>query len=146
MLIQAFQKVRFADLSDRLKRNFNYQKVSAVLADYGFATFWISEDGADFLAIHKDGGVRSVRKVLIKEWITIADECRGKDIWIAAPHARGWFIYPHDAMLELIEAVEPFKCAASWQTDKLHSWQSPSNALLDTLAPYFVEGDTSAGR
>jgi len=41
----------------RQKENFNFQKISAVLADYGFVTMRLSDDlqGADFIALHIDG-------------------------------------------------------------------------------------------
>lgn len=36
-LTMPFQKITYADLNARQKETFNFQKVSAVLADYGFA-------------------------------------------------------------------------------------------------------------
>jgi hypothetical protein len=56
-MISRFPKVAYSDLSARQKENFNFQKISAVLADYGFATIRLSDDwnGADFLALHRDG-------------------------------------------------------------------------------------------
>jgi hypothetical protein len=41
----------------RQKENFNFQKISAVLADYGFVTMRLSADwqGADFIGLHIDG-------------------------------------------------------------------------------------------
>ncbi len=45
------------DLNARQKENYNFQKISAVLADYGFVTLRLSDDwnGADFIALHKSG-------------------------------------------------------------------------------------------
>lgn len=50
------KKISYSDdLNARQKENFNFQKVSAVLADYGYVTMRLSDDwqGADFIALHK---------------------------------------------------------------------------------------------
>ncbi len=51
------QKIDPRTLNARQKENHNFQKISGLLADYGFATIRISDDwkGADFLAQHVDG-------------------------------------------------------------------------------------------
>ena len=50
-------RIRYADLNARQKENYNFQKVSAVLADFGFTTLRLTDDwqGADFIAQHIDG-------------------------------------------------------------------------------------------
>jgi hypothetical protein len=47
-----FKRVGYRDLNSRQQEAFNFQKVSAVLADYGFTTIRLSSDwrGADFIA------------------------------------------------------------------------------------------------
>jgi hypothetical protein len=54
---RSFQRVRYSSLNARQQEAFNFQKVSAVLADYGFLTIRLSNDwrGADFIAQHIDG-------------------------------------------------------------------------------------------
>jgi len=51
-------KVDYSKLNARQKENYNFLKVSAVLADYGFMTMRLSDDwqGAAFTAQHIDGG------------------------------------------------------------------------------------------
>jgi hypothetical protein len=143
-MITRFPKIQYADLSSPQKENFNFQKVSAVLADYGFATIRLTNDwnGADFLALHRDG---ETLKIQLKSRLTICGKYMGKELWVAAPHAGGWFIYPHDETIETIESVSPFLNSQSWQQDKLYTWRSPSKALLQALAPHFIRGDASAG-
>ena len=53
----AFTKIDPKKLNPREKENYNFLKVSAVLADYGFVTMRLSSDwqGADFIAQHLDG-------------------------------------------------------------------------------------------
>jgi hypothetical protein len=52
-----FERVVYSNLNPRQQETFNFQKVSAVLADYGFTTIRLSSDwrGADFIAQHFDG-------------------------------------------------------------------------------------------
>jgi hypothetical protein len=143
-MISQFPKIEYADLSSRQKENFNLQKVSAVLADYGFATIRLTDDwnGADFLALHKDG---ETLKIQLKSRLTVCGKYQGKKLWIAAPHGGGWFVYPHDDAVQIIESAAPFLSSQSWQEDKLYTWRSPSKALLHALSPYFIKGDASAG-
>jgi hypothetical protein len=44
--------ISYASLNPRQKENYNYQKLSALLADYGFVTMRLSDDwrGADMIA------------------------------------------------------------------------------------------------
>ena len=63
-------RVRYADLNARQKENYNFQKVSAVLADFGFSTLRLTDDwqGADFIAQHVDG--ETFLKVQLKGRLT----------------------------------------------------------------------------
>ena len=142
-MISLFPKINYADLSAPQKENFNFQKISAVLADHGFATIRLSDDwnGADFLALHKDG---DTLKVQLKSRLTICSKYKGKDLWVAAPHGGGWFVYQHDAAIPLIEAVASFLNSQSWQKDGLYTWRSPSKALLQALNAYYIQGSASA--
>ena len=51
------RRIDYALLNARQKENFNFQKLSAVLADFGFVTMRLTDDwgGADFIAQHTDG-------------------------------------------------------------------------------------------
>lgn len=51
------KKIKYSDLNARQKEIYNFQKVAAILADYGFNCIKLADDwqGADFLAYHKDG-------------------------------------------------------------------------------------------
>ena len=50
-------KIKYEDLNARQQENYNFLKISAVLADYGFMTLRLSSDwqGADFIAQNNDG-------------------------------------------------------------------------------------------
>jgi hypothetical protein len=77
-----FEKIRYEDLNSRQKENFNFQKVAAHLADYGFNCLRLSDDwqGADFIACHIDGNTSL--KVQLKGRLNIDKKYYGKDIYI----------------------------------------------------------------
>ena len=77
------KRIRYSSLNSRQKENFNFQKVSAVLADYGFVTLRLSDDwqGADFIAQHIDG--TTFARVRLKGRLTFEKKYRGKDLWVA---------------------------------------------------------------
>jgi hypothetical protein len=54
-MTKRFTPIKYEELNARQQEAFNLQKVSAVLADYGFVTIPLSSDwgGADFIAQHK---------------------------------------------------------------------------------------------
>lgn len=51
------EEISYDDLNSRQRENYNFHKVSAILADYGFTSIRLSDDwqGADFIAQHIDG-------------------------------------------------------------------------------------------
>ena len=53
----ALSRIAYHDLNARQQENYNFVKLSAVLADYGFVTMRLSADwqGADLIAQHVDG-------------------------------------------------------------------------------------------
>ena len=54
---QNFEKIDYNLLNAKQKENFNFQKVAAAFADYGFNCIKLTDDwhGADFLTNHIDG-------------------------------------------------------------------------------------------
>jgi hypothetical protein len=55
--------IDYQRLNSRQKEAYNFQKISAVLADFGYCTIRLSDDwgGADFIAQHIDGSVLKVQ-------------------------------------------------------------------------------------
>ena len=66
-----FKRIDYQKLNSRQKENFNFQKVSAFLADYGYVTLRLSDDwqGADFIAVHISGD--QFLKVQLKGRLTV---------------------------------------------------------------------------
>ena len=92
-------RVKYEELNAREKETYNFQKVSAVLADYGFRTIRLSEDweSADFIALH-NGGQRFL-KVQLKGRLTFDTKYWDKQIYVCFPLEKEWFLYPHDEAL-----------------------------------------------
>ena len=96
-------KVNYSDLNSKAKEMYNFQKVSAKLADYGYTCMWLNNDwqGADFIAVHVDG-VTDL-KVQLKGRLSFAKKYIGKEIYISfIDKNNDIYLYPHDEMLNII--------------------------------------------
>lgn len=133
-----FKKVLYSELNSRQQENFNFQKVSAHLADYGYNCLRLSDDwhGADFIACHIDGN--RFLKVQLKGRLTIQKKYIGKDIYVAFSHQGGWYVYPHDVVMDLLLANGTVGTSTSWTNDGGYSWPHLSVAILKILKPYQI--------
>ncbi len=133
-----FQKVAYKDLNSRQKENFNFQKVSAHLADYGFNCLRLSDDwqGADFIACHIDGN--TFLKVQLKGRLNVDQKYSGKDIHIAFCEDGQWYLYPHDEVRDAILAKGLMVDSKSWAQDGGYSWPGRSKTLKELLQPYAI--------
>jgi len=99
MLLNKYPKVVYNDLPDKLQETYNFQKASAILADYGFITNLLKYDwlGADFLAQHMNG---DWLKVQLKGRLTTSPKYEGKDLYIMFEDKdeSAWYLYPHDEL------------------------------------------------
>ncbi|PKO43120.1 MAG: hypothetical protein CVU31_13685 [Betaproteobacteria bacterium HGW-Betaproteobacteria-4] len=95
-----FNKIQYRDLKAKQQENYNFAKVAAILADYGFTCLRLSDDwqGADFLAYHIDGV--TTLKVQLKGRLQIDAKYVGKSIFIAFPDGGHWYLYPHDEVID----------------------------------------------
>ena len=110
-----FPKIQYNDLNDRQKEAFNYQTVSALLAEYGFLTIKLSDDwnGADFIALHCNR--EHELHVQLKARLTIAKKYHGKNIWIAFPNRSNWYLIPHDELMEFMLQHSTISDTSSWK-------------------------------
>jgi hypothetical protein len=99
MLLNKYKKVVYRELSPKMQESYNFQKASAILAEYGFVTNLLKYDwlGADFLAQHKDG---DWLKVQLKGRLTTSPVYEGKNIYIMFEDkdSAQWYLYPHDKL------------------------------------------------
>jgi len=129
-----FELIPYATLNARQKEIFNFQKLSATLADYGFNCIKLADDwgGADFIAYH----VITTRtlKIQLKSRISIGAKYVGKDIWVAFPHKRFWYLIEHDRLVEKIGECTDWLRTPSWLTGNAYSSVSINPTLLNVLA------------
>lgn len=137
-----FRRVDYRSRNARQQENYNFQKVSAVLADYGFTTIRLSDDwhGADFIALHCDGA--TVLKVQLKGRATISTKYEGKGLYVAFPVGPDWYVYPHDEWRAAVLSTTSVGASRSWLEDGEYHWSSLSPHLLGLLAPYRLQGET----
>jgi hypothetical protein len=130
-----FEKVEYKDLNAKQQESYNYQKVSAVLADYGFITVPLNDDwnGADFLAVHKDG---EVLKVQLKGRMTFDKKYLNKNIYICFRDGNDWYIYPHDEVFNLVCASSSIPDTVSWKNEGKYSFPNLSSQNKLTLKSY----------
>ena len=126
------------ELTAKQQEIYNFQKVAAKLADYGFNCIKLDDDwmGADFLAYHKDGSL--TLRVQLKGRLTISKKYSGKDLYICFKHAGDWYLVPHDTLVDVVGATTNWLNTSSWQKGR-YSSANPARRLMETLAPYRIE-------
>lgn len=132
------QKIIYQDLNSRQKENFNFQKVAAHLADYGFNCLRLSDDwqGADFIACHIDGD--TFLKVQLKGRLTIDRQYSGKNIYIAFFEDGQWYLYPHDAVMDHILKNSQVGNSQSWRQRGSYNWPRLTNTLKNLMQDHAI--------
>jgi hypothetical protein len=97
--IKPLKLINYQDLNAKQKENYNFQKASAKLADYGYNCLRLSDDwnGADFIALHIDG---SHIKVQLKGRLSTDPKYINQSIFIMFEDKEDgqWYLYPHDEL------------------------------------------------
>ncbi|HEV3437833.1 MAG TPA: hypothetical protein VG122_10765 [Gemmata sp.] len=137
------KRISYSSLNPRQKENFNFQKISAILADFGFVTLRLSDDwqGADFIALHIDGV--TVARVQLKSRLTFNENYRGKGLWIAFSDRESWYLYPHDEFLDQLLDIKTIGSSSSWSVQGLYSIPKLTKQLLGLLEKYRISGDAN---
>ncbi len=130
--------IEYDDLNARQKENYNFQKISAILADYGFATLRLTDDwqGADFIAQHIDGEM--FLKIQLKGRLTFNKKYKGKGLLVAFPNKGDWYLYEHDVLLKKILSITDISETVSWSKGGGYSWGKLGKKLKTLLEPYKV--------
>lgn len=128
-----FKKVQYSALNARQKELFNFQKVAATLADYGFNCIKLADDwqGADFLAYHLDG--TTTLRVQLKSRLTIQEKFLDKNIWMAFPHKGQWYLIEHDRLVSKVGKATDWLKSRAWRKDHSYSSTSVNGSLLKAL-------------
>jgi hypothetical protein len=135
------RKIRYSQLNARQKENFNFQKVSAILADYGFVTLRLWDDwhGADFIAQHISG---EVLRIQLKSRLAFYKKYEGKGLYVAFGEGTSWYLYPHDDLLMKVLEETKIGSTASWRQRGGYSFPRLSKVVAKLLEPYIISGST----
>jgi hypothetical protein len=125
------KKIGYEDLNSRQRENYNFQKVSGILADYGYVTMRLSDDwnGADFIAQHVDR--KGVLRVQLKGRLAVYKKYQGIDLYICFPHKGRWYLCPHDAILNYLLETTTLGRTRSWSQRGGYSFPSPSRRVIE---------------
>jgi hypothetical protein len=109
------KKIDYQNLDSKMQENYNFQKASAVLADYGFVTNLLNYDWkhADFLAQHKSG---EWFKIQLKGRLTFNPKYMGNELYIMFQdkniNEAPWYLYPHDEFMNYVKEIKPGSAGA----------------------------------
>ncbi len=137
-----FQEVCYQCLNARQKENYNYAKIAARLADYGYNCMRLSDDwkGADFIGLHIDG--KNDLKVQLKGRLSIYKILRNQNLYIAfidRNKRSGMYVYPHDDFIQYLKEIESSALQSeSWINRGGYSWPNPPEKLAGWLEKYKI--------
>jgi hypothetical protein len=132
------RRIDYQSLTAKQKEIYNFQKVAALLADYGFNCIKLSDDwqGADFLAYHKDGN--QTLKVQLKGRAAIDKKYIGKNLHVVFPLNGLWYLIEHDVLVQVVAEKCNWLNTGSWIENGCYHSASPGKALLEALAEYKI--------
>lgn len=132
------KRIKYEKLNSRQKENYNFQKVAAELAEFGFNCLWLNDDwqGADFIACHIDGDL--FLKVQLKGRLTVDKKYIGKDIYIAFNQDNKWYLYPHDAVCNEFISLGLMAGTSSWNEKGQYSWPNIPKHIMSGLEKYVM--------
>jgi GNAT superfamily N-acetyltransferase len=134
-----FAPVPYAALNSRQKENYNFHKIAARMADYGFNCLRLTDDwqGADFIACHIDGD--TFLKVQLKGRLVIDRKYQGKGIHVAFILGDAMYLYDHDKLVGHLEANGLIgEDSVTWHENGLRSWPSPPAWAINFLEEYRI--------
>lgn len=128
--------IKYEDLNAKQKEIYNFQKVSAKLADYGFNCIKLADDwhGADFLAYHKDG--EETLKVQLKGRLLVNQSYQGKNLYMAFPLDGEWYLVPHDAIVDHFRSETSYLDSPSWTQNGAYHAGSPNQKTREWLRAF----------
>lgn len=128
------------DLNSCQQEAYNYQKISGVLADFGFITIPLSNDwnGADFLAQDRSG--KRFFKVQLKSRLTFDLKYKGQEIYICFKDRESgfWYMYDHDELLSEVCADGKIEETKTWANKRPYHFPTLSPDLKARLEPYQI--------
>ena len=128
-------KIEYRTLNSKAQETYNFHKMAAILADYGYNCLWLNDDwnGADCIAVHIDG--ISDFKIQLKGSISFARKYWAKNIYITFFEQGDIYIYPHDYILAKIEHNIADK---TWMEKGTYFQTKKKKKFREILEPYKV--------
>jgi hypothetical protein len=128
------KKIIYSELNAKQKEIYNYQKVSGILAEYGYTTIKLSDDwmGADFIAIQFTG--EEYLKIQLKGRLTFDKKYIKKDIYICFCQESDWYIYPHDILLK--KFLNEIEHSSSWKEKGIYHYPYLTEKHKDRLSNF----------
>ena len=97
------EHICYADLDKKQREAYHYQKVTAIIADYGFICTWQHADwhGADFIAVGVNGEVLKVQLKsggfgIYKKYLDY------EDLWMLFPNCGDWYLIKHKELVDKV--------------------------------------------
>jgi hypothetical protein len=130
--MENLEKISYSELNSKQKENYNFHKVAAALADYGYNSLRLNDDwqGADFIAINGD----NMMKIQLKGRFTVDKKYINKSIYIAFIENGIIKLYAHDQAVLLLPVN--IKNSKSWLDNGGYSWgQTPKiyNSIIKEI-------------
>jgi hypothetical protein len=143
MLVE-FTPIKYADLNSRQKEAYNFQKVSALLAEFGYSTIRLTDDwnGADFIAQNNDG--KTFLKVQLKGRLCFYEKYSDKELYLCFRDGENWYFYPHDELRNKVLDLGLMKGSTSWDEKEGYSFPHLSKQLKELLKPYLIPSEIHA--
>ena len=133
------KRIPYSDLNPKQKEVYNFHKVAAILADYGFNCIKLSDDwqGADFIAYHRDR--KDTLKVQLKSRLTVDKKYVGKGLYVAFPVKGTWYLIEHDILVRLVSKHSNWLNTPSWQVEGGYNSKAPSVTMMENLEEYALK-------
>ena len=133
------ERIEYKNLNPRQQENYNFHKLAARLADYGYTCLHLSNDwqGADLIASHIDGD--KFHKIQLKGRLVYNRKYENKEIFVAFFHGTRCFVYPHDDFKEFaLQSGSVDEQSRNWKVNGFREWPKPPKWSIEYLENYEV--------
>ena len=136
--VSTWPRIKYAELNAKQKEIYNFQKVAALLAEYGFNCIKLADNwqGADFLAYHRHSD--RTLNVQLKAGIEIHKKYQSKGLYMAFRAKETWYLIEHDALVELCGQHTTFLNTKEWKEKHWYYTAAPSAKLRGALTPFVL--------
>ena len=132
----AFLRATYRNMNARQQENYNFHKVAAIMADYGFNSMRLNDDWkfADFIAIHIDGA--TMLRIQLKSMLSVAEKYMGQGLHIGFLAGANAYVFPHDEFVRKAQHLgREFTQTVAWKKAGTY-WPNIPKWAVELLAPY----------